>query len=196
MSLYFICLVSLKWILKHLDRTWLIIFRDSSKESSSTMHLNYLRNVNSSIIAREYLLERVFHSDNFLDGLVCSDSKDNILCVLFTRYTWKVNVFKFEFVNWIAILLLSLSWLILVCVESPHEDAAIPTSWYEVGVIIKPLDASNLSYVSFVVELWWAFSGVELVNTDIVLVRACEQMTSIRKSNLSAALDWDFLECL
>jgi hypothetical protein len=63
------------------------------------------------------------------------------------------------------------------------------------GVIIKPLDASNLSYVSFVVELWWAFSGIELVNADIVLIRACEQMTSIRKSNLSAALDWDFLEC-
>jgi hypothetical protein len=65
-----------------------------------------------------------------------------------------------------------------------------------VRVIIKPLDASNLSYVSFVVELWWAFSCVKLVNADIVLISACEQMTSIRKSNLSAALDWDFLEGL
>lgn len=158
------------------------------------MHLYYLRNVNASIIAREYLLELVFLTNYFLDCLIRSHCKDSILSVLLTWYTWKVNVFKFEFVNWIAILLLPLSRLVLISVEPPHEDAAVPTSWDKVGVIIKPLDASNLSNVSFVVELWRAFSCVELIDADIVLISACEQMASIWEPNLSTALDWDFLE--
>lgn len=48
--------------------------------------------------------------------------------------------------------------------------------------------------MSFVIELRWTFCSVELINTNVVLICASEQMSPMRKSNLSTALNWDFLE--
>lgn len=169
-SLYLKCLIRFEWILKNLNRAWLVIFRNTSEECSASMHLNDLRNVNASIIAREFLLELVFDTFQFLYSLVSAYCEDWILSVLFACNTWEVNVFKFEFVDWVSILLLALSSRILLGIEPPHEYTSIPTSWDEVRIIVKPLNASDLSNVSFIVELSWAFCSIELVDADVVLV--------------------------
>lgn len=48
--------------------------------------------------------------------------------------------------------------------------------------------------MSFVIEFRRAFSSIELINTDIMLVSASKQVTSVRESDFSATFYWDFFE--
>ena len=154
------------------------------------MHKNYLRDIHISIISREYF----FVALNFFDSLVCAHSKHDLLLIRLVSNARKIHIFEFEFKYWVACHLVFTG--IRIRIEFPHKDTAIPTARDETWVIIEPLDASDFSNMSFVIEFWRALCCVEFVNTNVVLISTSKKMTSIWKSDLSATFDRNFLESL
>lgn len=181
----------LKGVLQDLDRPRLIIFSHSRKESSATMHDHYLWEVDISLIFRVH-----FHvSIDFFDCLLSTNSENPCFGVRFASNAREIHILEFKFRNWVGYFL-SIFTLILIYIEFPHENTAIPATRNKSRVIIQPLDTSDFTYMSFVVELRRTFSSVKLVHTDVVLISASKQMASIWESYFSATFDRDFFKSL
>jgi hypothetical protein len=71
-------------------------------------------------------------------------------------------------------------------VKIPLAYSTIPASRNETGIIIQPLDASNLTRVVLKSIFWWALSSIEFVHRDGMLIGACEQMSTIGEPDLTA----------
>lgn len=75
-------------------------------------------------------------------------------------------------------------------------DGAVPASRDEAGVVIEPLNASDLARVVLESVLGWAIRSVEFVHRDGMLVGAGKEVATVGESDFTAQLNADLLELL
>jgi hypothetical protein len=153
------------------------------------MHQGKLTNIHTRFVFNLFLSIL-----NFPEYFVCAHSIADAFAIRFIRYSIKVYALRFNLKDWVSIIFLLFSSFVRSDIQFPHEYAAIPTTRNKPRVIIKPLNASDLSYVGFKSVFRGTLSCIELKNADVVLVCASEQMASVREPNFSATLDRDLLE--
>lgn len=98
-----------------------------------------------------------------LDSLINARSINDVLRARLVGHRSELIIFLVEVTERIDI-----SCVILVLVQVPRIDEAIPTSGDESGVVIKPFDASNTTIVSLVLQIGIVFTSVELINVNLV----------------------------
>lgn len=124
----------------HLNGAGLIVFGNTSKESSSAVEHLDLRNISSSFVGHGEL-SAVYS----LDSLVNSRSIHNRFGVGLVGNAGELEVFDHE-----SVLRVDIFGIVGVAVELPNEDVSIPTSRNEARVVVHPVEASHRAQVSLV----------------------------------------------
>ena len=146
-------------ILKDLNRAWLVILGNTSKKGTCTVHSHKLRNVNTCLKS-----ELFFAIFNLFDRFICAHSIESGLNIGLICHTREIDILKREFVLRISFFLLSILRVTLLGMKVPLANSAVPTARNETRIIIKPLDASDLTRVILKGIFWRAFCGIELMN--------------------------------
>eukprot|EP00350_Pseudokeronopsis_sp_OXSARD2_P004233 CAMPEP_0170540080 /NCGR_PEP_ID=MMETSP0211-20121228/98_1 /TAXON_ID=311385 /ORGANISM="Pseudokeronopsis sp., Strain OXSARD2" /LENGTH=606 /DNA_ID=CAMNT_0010842351 /DNA_START=1922 /DNA_END=3742 /DNA_ORIENTATION=+ len=176
---------------EHLYRPWPVLLSDPRKNRVPSMHQNYLRNVHVAFVARE-LFFAVFY---LLECPISAHSIDGILAFGLVGDAGEDDVLLVVLEDRVGLFLVPL--LVRVQVQLPQVYLRIIPTGDEAAVVVEPLDALDLPDVGLLeVVLAGLFGSVELVDAHLVLICAGEEVASIRKPDVPAALDGDLLEGL
>ena len=160
---------SLEVKVDHLDAAGLVVLGNTREQSSASVEHLDLGNVDPGlVIGDEFSLV-----DSF-DSLIDSRGVNQ-------RFLDRMasNACELEVLKHVGVLGVDILGIIGVSEEFPDEHVAVPTSRDEAGVVVHPVEAPHGSQVSLVHHLGVGLSGVELVNDNIALGSASEEVASI-----------------
>jgi hypothetical protein len=166
----------------NLDTTWSVWLTNTSEEGITVLSDGKLRDSDSGI-------DGIFGVNRVPDFLVTSDN------VNLVHVVWNVHGTGHNDLLLVEILILDSSTNLFQGLEIIEVDITVHSARGESHVILKPVNASDSVNVTFTLVVAWVLVGVKVENVNGVLVdSACEQVTSMRESYLSASLDLNILE--